>query len=107
MKLLQCEKCGKFSPNRYEFCVHCNSVLRKKQHKNGRNALILFWGFNIVMAIWHIGYWVATSSGIKGQANSGNVSHLVTSAISGSGDIVVSWLVGFFILGIWVLMTRD
>ncbi len=107
MKLLQCGECGKFSPRRFKLCPHCNSVLKKIQHKNAKIALTLFWLFNAVMAIWHIGYWVATVSIINSQTDTANRSHVLTSAFTGSGDIVVYWLAGLFILGIWVLMTRD
>jgi hypothetical protein len=107
MKLLQCGKCGKFSPLRFKHCPHCNFVLKKNQYKNAKIALTLFWVFNAVMAVWHIGYWVATASIIDSQTDTANRSHAFTSAFTGSGEIVVYWLAGFFILGIWVLMTRD
>ncbi len=69
-------------------------------------ALVLFWGFNAVMAIWHIGYWVATSSILKGKMSSGEAGHAISSAFTGSGEIIVFWLVGCFILGFFVLWTR-
>lgn len=107
MKLIECENCGKSSPSRLQICPYCDYVLKKNQNNYGRIALILFWGFNIVMAIWHIGYWVATSSIMESQTDTANKSRIFTSAFTGSGEIVVYWLAGFFILGIWVLMTRD
>jgi predicted nucleic acid-binding Zn ribbon protein len=107
MKLLQCVKCGKFSPSRFENCPHCDSILEKNQNKHGQIALILFWGFNIVMAIWHIFHWVVTNSVLEDVTDTSRAGHIVTSAMLGSGEIVVYWLIGFFILGIWVLMTRE
>ena len=107
MKLQECDKCGKFFPRRLRICPYCDSVLKKNTNeKVSHMALILFWGFNVVMAIWHIAYWVSTSSILKGKMNSAGAGHAISSAFSGSGDIIFYWLAGCFILGIFVLWTR-
>ena len=107
MKLLQCEECGKFSPGRLRICPHCDAVLKRNANTNGQVALILFWLFNAVMAIWHIAYWVTTAALLEKQSDATKTGQLITSAFTGSGEIVVYWLAGCLVLGIWVLLTRD
>lgn len=107
MKLLQCEQCGRFSPKRLRICPYCDSVLKKSANINGQAAVMLFWLFNAVMAIWHIVYWVTTATLLGNQSDASKTGQLITSAFTGSGEIVVYWLAGCFALGIWVLLTRD
>lgn len=108
MKHIQCEHCGRLSPSRLLICPYCDYVLKKrKENKNGLIALMLFWGFNAVMAIWHISHWTTTASILRSKTELTNTGHVVTSAINGSFEIIVYWLLGFFILGIWVVMTRE
>lgn len=107
MKLQLCEKCDKFFPERFNICPHCRDALIKKKNLHGQIAFILFWLFNIVMGVWHIFYWVETSAALDSKADSANSGHILSSAISGSIEIVFFWLMGYFILGIWMLKTQD
>ena len=107
MKLQECDNCGKFIPRRLRICPYCDSILKKNTSENVSHiALVLFWGFNAVMAIWHIVYWIATSSILKGKINSSGAGHAISSAFTGSGEIIIYWLVGCFILGIFLLWSR-
>jgi predicted nucleic acid-binding Zn ribbon protein len=107
MKLVQCEQCGKFSPRRLRICPYCDAAMKKAAKNNGRAAMILFWLFNVVMAIWHIAYWVTTAAQLEKSADASKTGQLLTSAFTGSGEIVVYWLAGCLVLGSWGLLTRD
>lgn len=67
---------------------------------------ILFWGFNLLMAIWLWGAFSVTSSVVGEAASDAEKAGAMIGAGIGVTMILWVWVFGAFILGLMMLFTR-
>ncbi|MFK7846067.1 MAG: hypothetical protein AB8G77_12275 [Rhodothermales bacterium] len=109
MHLLLCKSCSTLVPNNeHQICPHCYGDLRRKKWRGvDKFAVALFWGFNALVLLLHIGYWAATNSIQENDAKATFAGKMLSTNMMENGEIMIYWLAGSFVLGILVLMTRD
>lgn len=84
------------------------TTVRKEIRKRGFFGwmfLLLFLGFNALMAAWVVGYWALLGEGI----NSSDAAIAAGTAIGGTigtGMLLVLWALGSVITGVLALVTR-
>ena len=83
------------------------TIVRKETRKRGFFGIIfriLFYAFNVFMALWVATLWHRMSSAIDQHAITGTAG--TGAGLAGTGMIAIAWLLGDAILGALVLMTR-
>jgi hypothetical protein len=107
MALINCPECSTEVSDTVLKCPRCALQLRiPKRGFFGKLFKLIFIGFNILMGIWLFSYW-----GSLGEMTSsiGSEAEKVGTAIGGTigtGFIVVMWVFGDIILGLFVHFTR-
>ncbi len=104
--LMECPTCGKEVSNKANSCPSCGAVLRKPRRGiMGKIIVWVFWGFNILMAVWIYGGGKATVEQGEGLSGAEAVGHAIGTGI-GMTALIILWLIGSVILGIMALLTR-
>lgn len=67
---------------------------------------ILFWGFNLMMAVWLWGVFAATSEVVGNAASDAEKAGAMLGTGIGVTVILWVWVFGAFILGLMMLFTR-
>jgi len=106
VKLIQCPTCDKEVSSSANNCPSCGAVLRKpKRGIFGKLIVIVFWVFNIIMAVWIFGGGsdaIQTTSTLSGAEQAGAA---IGTGLA-IGFLITVWLIGAIILGIMALLTR-
>jgi hypothetical protein len=68
--------------------------------------LILFWAFNAIMLLWMIGGIMATSDLAATTTNDAERAGAAIGSAIGFGMILMLWVIGAGLLGLFVMMTR-
>lgn len=106
MALIKCPECSTDVSDAAFKCPKCGVQLRKA--KRGFFGKLFKWGFvlfNILMVLWLYG---GMHSATKGMENLSGAEHAGAAIGTGIGAaiILVIWVVGDVILGLFVLFTR-
>jgi len=106
VKLIQCPTCDKEVSSSANNCPSCGAVLRKpKRGIFGKLIIIVFWVFNIIMAVWIFGGGsdaIQTTSTLSGAEQAGAA---IGTGLA-IGILTTVWFIGAIILGIMALLTR-
>jgi hypothetical protein len=85
------------------------TVIQREVRKRGLFGRLFKWafiGFNLLMAVWLIGYWVSIGEMSAGLTDEYEQAGAAIGATLGTGMIVGLWMAGAVILGLFVLLTR-
>ena len=81
-------------------------IERRKRGVFGWIFLILFWGFNAVMAVSFFGGLSGNSAQYATLASDAERAGYAIGTAIGAGMILTIWVMGAIILGLFVLLTR-
>lgn len=106
MALINCPECQQEVSDAALKCPKCGVQLRKlKRGFFGKLVKWSFIGFNIFMAIWLISGLSASTEGFQQMSDAEQMGAAVGTGL-GAAMVIGIWVVGDFILGLFVLLTR-
>ena len=82
------------------------TIQKRKRGPFGWLIAILFWGFNVLMAVWLFGAFGTTVEQYQSATTEAARAGTAIGATLGVGMILVIWGLGAIILGMMMLFTR-
>ena len=107
MAIVKCAECGNGVSTQAFECPQCGAQLRRR--KRGFFGKISKWSFvifNAVMAFWLVSYWLHLNEMAQGLSGDAEAAGAAIGGTIGSGILIVLWVAGAIILGLFTLFTR-
>lgn len=107
MSLIQCPECEVQVSDKALTCKGCGVQLRKPTRSfMGKLFKFLFIAFNIIMVLWMFSYFGAIGDQYGTSASDAEAAGTAIGGTIGTGILMMFWVLGDIILGLFVLMTR-
>lgn len=106
MAIINCPECQQSVSDSAFKCPKCGVQLRKpKRSFMGKLFKWTFVAFNILMAVWLVGGWNAATDGFENLNQAEQAGAAIGTGL-GVAMVMVIWVIGAIILGMFVLFTR-
>ncbi len=107
MAMTTCKECNAQVSDQATKCVNCGARLKKpKRGFFGKLAKWSLIGFNVLMVIWLFSYFGDVGEYINETESSAEQTGAAIGGTIGTGMILMVWVLGDIILGLWALLTR-
>lgn len=107
MALIKCSECGSEVSSSALSCPKCGKQLRKpKRSIFGKICLWLFYLYNLLMVVWLVGGMSAVSEKTATLATDAERAGAAIGTGLGITMILIIWVIGAVITGLFALLTR-